>query len=1529
MYIIPTLHIICSVVYITVAMFILTKSARAMSNRLCAAIIIGFAVWSMTQMTRLIPNSGLSKDTIILFGQIGAVGWAGIPALGLLLIIEIVGLTEKLKIKYIFPILFIPLVIILFTIITDYTSMMDYTPDQHGRWVFIWQKESYVVFLFFGYYLTYMFASIGIGFTSLLDEDNYIKKMQMAIITATMFVAVVVVTAFNILVKFLVADFMYSIGSISVSVWVFGLLVAMTKYDLFNKTIEEKLAISNKKLKSVVDTSPAGIIGVDLNGIVEIWNPACEKMFGWTEKEAVGNRNPTLPKDQNETFDNDVKNQEAFVREIQSLCKDGTLVNIELVVSPYFDNGGEVAGMLGVLTDITERKRTEIAMKESEKSYRTIFNNSQVALFKTRIHDGKILNINKRFAEMAGYDNIEECMVEFSILKAWVIPGARDEFLEIIKKDDFVRNYETEILCKDDRRIWINFSATMFPEQGTLEGSIEDITERKNAEELQRKSEKLYRTLVETSNDGIILTGLDGVYLFANQKQADIFGYDNASDMIGLNGFDMFTPESIEFARETFEKLMIEKIVENACFEVIKKDGSIIIAEFSASLVIGEDGIPNSIMCITKDVTKRKRDEKALLEKQRMNEMLLNSLPHPAMIITRDRKILASNQIGIEAGAIVGGICWRDFGHCASIPEKARKDIESNITHERKIMCTFCQADECLDGYNHKQDPDVHVADRIFDTYWIAIDDDTFLHYAIDITDRKKSEMALRESEEKHRAYIENAPDGIFVINENGKYLEVNGAACKMTGYSKEELLNMTIQELAGKHVLHDKSPFLKLKETGKVYAEIMIEKKDGTDIQVFISAVRLNAESYMAFCSDITERKETEKELETHRNQLEELVAERTTEIGRKNIELDTLLNNIPDMAWLKNVDSEFIAANKSFGDMVGIEPEKLVNESCEICFGKEVADQFRKDDKEVMEGREQVIFEEKITDIDGEDVWLETLKSPIFNSIGEVIGTVGVARNITERKSIDEELEKYREHLEELVHDKTQTLQKSEKNYRNILDNMIDVFYRADTTGVIVMASRYGAELLGYANEDLIGMNLAKDLYYDPRDRVAFTEALQKTGRINNYNVTLKKKNGDPIVGEVNAYTIFDEQGKPIGVEGIFRDSSERNRLEDQLRQSQKMEAVGNLAGGIAHDFNNILGAIMLNTEMAIAKTKDEDAVSYMDQINRSTIRARDLIKQILTFSKKSVAGSKKVGMNIGNIVDEVVQFLRASIPVTTKIENNIRKGFGAIKGDPTQIYQIIINLCTNSFNAIGENEDGIIRVMEREFTIHNSNELEIPVGKYVGFDIIDNGSGIPHEIIDRIFEPFFTTGIDRGTGMGLPVVHGIIKSHGGFFDVESKPGQTIFMVMFPIYKEVEKITNTTKTKRVMGTGSILFVDDNLDYLDSATSAIKHLGYNIDICENGDEAIDKFVENPDKYNLIITDYSMPGMNGIQLSGKINEIKKIPVILCTGYADFDGYGNTLDITDEMKNNGIKHVITKPFGIDDISEKIEDVINNT
>ena len=500
--------------------------------------------------------------------------------------------------------------------------------------------------------------------------------------------------------------------------------------------------------------------------------------------------------------------------------------------------------------------------------------------------------------------------------------------------------------------------------------------------------------------------------------------------------------------------------------------------------------------------------------------------------------------------------------------------------------------------------------------------------------------------------------------------------------------------------------------------------------------------------------------------------------------------------------------------------------------------------------------------------------------------------------------------------------------------LNSISDGVIATDTNQYVLLLNKAAEKMTGWKISEAIGksyISIFFPLHHEQQAKIANpVKSVIDQGSIFEYNepLVLKSQHGANTDIICSAAPIINREKRIVGAVIVFRDISDKKKIEEekelllaQLQQAHKMEAIGTMAGGIAHDFNNILTPILGYSEMLQLSIPPEKPLNkYAKAIVNASKRAQSLVRQILAFSRLSKHELKPIQIDL--IVKEAIKLLQSSIPSTIQFETDIEKQCGSVVGDPAKLHQIIMNLCTNAYYAM-KDEGGVLSIILKKVEITSSDylsELHLKPGKYICLKISDTGCGIPEEIKDRIFDPYFTTKLrGEGTGLGLSVVHGIVKLLRGHITFYSEPGKgTAFHVYLPRTSDGKSFKHLDKKRKELIGGSerLLIVDDENQVLDFEVDALKSLGYEVHAFSNSKEALEAFKRKPDNYDLVITDMTMPYMTGVQLAQKIVSIRPdLPIILCTGFSEMIN-------EQKAKALGIRGYITKPIILSQFADMI-------
>ncbi len=560
-----------------------------------------------------------------------------------------------------------------------------------------------------------------------------------------------------------------------------------------------------------------------------------------------------------------------------------------------------------------------------------------------------------------------------------------------------------------------------------------------------------------------------------------------------------------------------------------------------------------------------------------------------------------------------------------------------------------------------------------------------------------------------------------------------------------------------------------------------------------------------------------------------------------------------------------------------------------------------------------------------DSNGVYLQALSHTIVKAI--------------KNKHIEQELTSYRHHLEELVEERTATLSKeikdrkrtetdlrqSEKQWQMTFDAIADMVTIHDTAYKMVQMNRATTEYFQKDASELVGQK-CYDVFCSGGSTCENCPSIELGKDLLPHTAEIIQTDGKKTFF-VSVSPILDEDKNFIGVLHIAKDISEWKLMKDQLSQAQKMEAIGTLAGGIAHDFNNILTPIIGYSELLRMKVEPDGMVKNgLDIILQSARRATELVQQILSFSRQQ--HQKMATCHLQPIVKEALKLLRSSFPATIEIRQEIDMECGPVKADLTQIHQLMMNLCTNSSHAMADH-GGILKVRLTcmEITEEDCHRYKpLSQGDHLSLEISDTGCGVEAEALERIFEPYFTTKEKgKGTGLGLAVVHGIVSTHNGYIDVSSEPGQgTMFRILLPMVRRenVQKKRKTNTEVLPTGTEHVLIVDDEPLIVELNRKILVSLGYQVTSVTSSEKAMELFRSRKDDFDLLITDLTMPGLTGIELTKGILKIRPdLPVILCTGFSEQAN-------AERARDCGICEYLHKPVTIKSMATIVRQVLDD-
>ncbi len=1235
---------------------------------------------------------------------------------------------------------------------------------------------------------------------------------------------------------------------------------------------------SEAKFAKVFRSSPDAMSVHDLeNGRYVDANEALLRMFGYTREELIGRTATELGVWAN-LAERDVfvtrLRREGSVRDfpLSMRTRRGEIRFCELSAD-VIDLGGQPHNV-SVLRDITDSRRKDEALRENRRLLSTLMDNLPGMSYRSRndpqwtmefVSEGSRALTGYPPADLIGNRRVAygDLIVEEDRLGVWdEVQAALAErrAFEIVYR---IRRAGGSLMWVWERGQGV-FGEGAAPE--AIEGFITDITARKSMEEALRESENRFASAFRASPDLIVITDYEtGQYLEVNNAQVISFGYTR-EEMLGK------TPQELGFIEDNAVRDQVHALlardghVRDLKVTGRSRDGRTIVISLSAEIIMV--GGRKCMLRVSRDVTVAAQAEQALRESEAKFATAFRSSPHSLTI----SEAATGRYIDVNLG----------FERLSGFK---REEVIGRTSDELGIWENPAARDELMRqlGLNGRvrdmeirfraRDGSVRITRCSCESVDLA-GLSCVLNVVEDITEQRHAEQALRESEERVSGAFRASPDAMSIADfETGLYLEVNEGFERMFGYPRAEAIGRSALDL---NILFDPAVSEQVRRqveaNGRVRdIEVAVRTRSGEARTVLHSVEKIQLggrQCVLRVSRDITERKRAEQVL----RQSEEKFA-KAFRASPNAISITELITG------------KFVDVNEGFERLSGYKREQLIGHSTdEFQMWVDPGDRTR-----MLEELERAGFVRNMrTRIRSQGGLIrDFLISVETVEIGRQTCLVILGHDISEQMLAEK------------------ALRESEEKFA--------IAFRASpvsltivelATGRFIEVNHSFERITGYTREETIGRTtLELGLWPNGVGREAFAGRLDREGIVRNLIVVFRTRDGRDIHTRLNSEVI--QLGGQRCILSLIEDISEEHRaeeekalLEAQLRQSQKLEALGTLAGGIAHDFNNILTAIVVNQELAVMDIDNPvELRDRLSEISRASNRAKDLVRQILAFSRQQ-SESVRVKQRLASIVQEAMALLRASLPSTIEIEQDLSVEAPPALVDATQLHQVVMNLCTNAAHAMRDRPGKLkVRLAARSLDETQARALSgLAPGAYTQVTISDTGHGMTKAVLARIFEPFFTTkGPGEGTGLGLAVVHGIMKDHGGGIFVESTPDVgTQFDLFFPAAPGSDDAPVVTQENLMFGYGeSVLLIDDEPSVCDAVSAMLRKLNYRVESFTDPEQGLARFQETPAGFDLLLTDRTMPRLTGPQLISLLQAVRPgLPALVMSGLSSRDAGGS-------------------------------------
>jgi PAS domain S-box-containing protein len=1137
----------------------------------------------------------------------------------------------------------------------------------------------------------------------------------------------------------------------------------------------------------------------------------------------------------------------------------------------------------------------QVNLKVSEERYRMLIESHSDLVVKVD-REGRLLYASPTYCKLFGKTEEELLGKNFMPLVHEDDRASTEEAMKALFEPPHEAYMEQRAMTKEGWR-WLSWQdSTVLDKKGQVSEIIgvgRDITQRKETEEAHRVSNERLKLATTGAQIGIWEYDFTSDHLFWDEQMFKLYCIDEADFGSAFKDWQQAVhPEDIEAAEAEFMSAVRGEKNFDTQFRILWPDGSVHHIRAVAVFERSEDGEPVKAVGTNWDITPYREavdalqasehDYRQLFENMTTGFVLLKVVYSKAHV-PEDFIILEANPAATEIdGRPKEEMMGRSFREAFPEIEPYWIDIFSRVA---------------TTGTPSAYENRVESLGLVLETWVFVPKPDHIAVVFSDNTARRTAEDAVLRAQQQLQMLVNNSRDVIFEIDLEGNYTYVNVAAEELTGYPPEKLLTMNITDLICPEYRDMTRRRLEKRIAGNPeqgFFSFEIQHSDGHRLWLELATTGVyDAEgqlvSVQGIARDVTDRKAVEHKLEESRQFLR------------------TVIDTIPVRVFWKDLDSSYLGGNMAFTQDAGFKhPEELVGRTdYDMSWGKAEADLYRGDDRVVMEsGMPKLGFEEpqQRSEESGKS-WLSTSKVPLRNSRGDIIGVLGTYEDITSRKRLEEERVR-------LIAAITQSA---------------EAIVMMDTDGIIQFVNPAFEEMSGYTRDEAVG-NSMEGLRGDDHS-TCFTDEIREAmaqGRSWRGALDCHRKDGQAYSVDLTVSPVQDPDGEVVNQVATIRDITQELAMEKQLRQIQKMDAVGRLAGGVAHDFNNILQSILGFSGILLTEL-DEDTTQYNDvrEIRKAARRAGDLTSQLLAFSRNQSVEYRVVDLN--NVVRDSEIMMRRLVGERIEVEFQLEAAVKPVKADATQLSQILLNLFINACDAMADGG---------RLTISTRNEPAVEHSAYgaegaVCLTVRDTGIGIDSETREHLFEPFFTTkSIGKGTGLGLSVVYGIVQQHGGWVDVDSEPGKgAAFHVHLPVQGSFDEVDEADETQLDIaqtpdGKGeSILVIEDDPVVLDLNVRVLEKAGYRVKAAADAAQA-GALLESGDRpFDLIFCDMVLPDRDGLELAEAISLLSPgLPILLCSGYS------HTPDVHERIQERGFRY-LQKPVSAMPLLQTVREMLD--